>query len=166
MLSKKCTKCKEILSIEDFHEKKNGCKYGKSSHCKPCKNREAAEWRKNNTQKVLDYKYERRRTSKTALIGECYRSIKSRCTKPGKECSYLYLGREFPSRIDFKEWSLNDDDFNAIFNEWVEAGNPSNLVPTIDRFNPNEDYVFDNMQWVTKSENSTRAMNHRWHGII
>jgi hypothetical protein len=50
---KKCTKCLELKSLEDF-TKKSSRKDGKSSHCKECENKRDAIYREQNKQKIKD----------------------------------------------------------------------------------------------------------------
>lgn len=65
--SKICWKCKKNKKIEDFHNKKYKTKNGyvkrKQSICSDCSRRLHREWRKNNPEKVLEYreKYDRNR---------------------------------------------------------------------------------------------------------
>ncbi|QWY83285.1 putative recombination endonuclease VII protein [Rhizobium phage RHph_X2_25] len=68
-LEKECSRCREVKPLSDFYKQK-GCKFGLSPRCKECAKREraekykespdkakaaAAEWRKNNPDKVIEY---------------------------------------------------------------------------------------------------------------
>jgi hypothetical protein len=57
---KKCTKCKNVLPLDNFYTEKRA-KDGKSSHCKPCVSRRERENRKENrAAKNLSYYSQRR----------------------------------------------------------------------------------------------------------
>ncbi len=55
MSRKKCTKCGELKSLEDYHNSVN-TKDGRYAMCKPCVNAKNNEWRKANKGKVAECK--------------------------------------------------------------------------------------------------------------
>ena len=46
--------------------------------------------------------------------------------------------------------------FDEIYEKWEESGFTRHLTPSIDRKNNNLGYTFDNMQWLTVSQNSKK----------
>jgi hypothetical protein len=52
--------------------------------------------------------------------------------------------------------------FNMLFEEWERSGYDTKLTPSIDRLDSGHGYTFDNMGWITHSENSTRGCLSRW----
>jgi hypothetical protein len=56
-----------------------------------------------------------------------------------------------------QEW-LND--FQVFYDWAITHGYKDNL--TIDRKDSDGDYCPENCQWITQSENTTRANNKRW----
>jgi hypothetical protein len=46
---KKCTKCGEEKSLDEFFNRDSKVRDGKNSHCKVCERLKIDEWRKNNT---------------------------------------------------------------------------------------------------------------------
>lgn len=89
-----------------------------------------------------------RRTGKVRLY-RIWQNIKKRCNKPNHP-DYKYYGAKGISLCD--EWQ---DDFEA-FRDWaLSNGYQDNL--TIDRINSRGDYKPDNCQWLSLSENVSKA---------
>jgi len=56
-------------------------------------------------------------------------------------------------------WIINQNNFNSIYNEWVESNYNKSYVPSIDRIDNNLPYTFDNIQLVTFKQNCLNANN-------
>ena len=50
-MTRKCRKCKKILSITKFIKRK-GCRYGRAYICRPCANVYFRKWSKRNPEKI------------------------------------------------------------------------------------------------------------------
>lgn len=76
---------------------------------------------------------------------------------------HLYAGKGVSfSKEEFYRWSLCSDDFLALFSEWEASGYNRKLTPSVDRVDSEKGYEFENMEWVTHSENSRRGAVSRW----
>lgn len=106
-------------------------------------------FRKDNT-KNLSYSHG---LSKTRLY-RIWGNIKSRCLNPNVD-NYQFYGAKGVSVC--QEW-LND--FQVFYDWAITHGYKDNL--TIDRKDSDGDYCPENCQWITQSENATRANNKRW----
>ncbi len=82
-----------------------------------------------------------------------YNNMLGRCNNPGHQDYQWYGGKGVEV-----EWL----DFIA-FKDWAE-GNGYRDDLTIDRIDPDGNYCPENCQWVTPSENFSRAQIGRWHG--
>ena len=60
-------------------------------------------------------------------------------------------------RPNFYAWAKSDPSFSELWSQWVASGHDRKLTPSVDRIDSNGDYVLENMQWVTHSENSRRG---------
>lgn len=97
-------------------------------------------------------KYEK---TKRGFLMRSYRNIKSRITGVQKKKYHLYEGKEFNiDKKDFYEWSLNNHTFNSLFKEWENKNYDRRLTPSVDRIRSDLGYTFENIRWVTHSENS------------
>lgn len=100
-------------------------------------------------------KYEK---TKNGFLMRLHRNIRSRVLGIQKAKSHLYAHIDnVVDRKDFYEWSLSSQKFHALFDEWVASGYDRKKTPSVDRVDPAGGYSFDNMEWVTHSENSRRS---------
>ena len=81
-------------------------------------------------------------------------NMKTRCSNPLSR-NYGYYGGKGVSVCN--EWLL---DFQAFYDWAINNGYKDGL--TIDRKNSDGDYCPQNCQWITQSENATRANIKRW----
>ena len=85
-----------------------------------------------------------------------YASMKQRVEGRGTKRSIpLYEGLELLPRADFIEWASKDRSLLVLHREWVRSGYSYKLTPSINRVDNSKGYVLGNMEWVTKSQNST-----------
>jgi|TARA_R110000737_G_C14519523_1_gene475140 hypothetical protein len=75
---------------------------------------------------------------------------------------HLYNGLELCTREEFYSWSSTNESFVLLYKEWVDSDYSRSLSPSIDRIDSSLGYTFENMQWITLSENSRRGANSRW----
>lgn len=158
MTTKICVDCKKEYPISEF---KHGRKSGKngSAKCIHCLNRQRNLWRI-KTNKEGDRKYNK--TPKGYLV-RTYRNMKSRVSGVYKRSMWIYYGKEILDKNVFYDWSLNDKEFNRLYEEWVKCNYDTKLSPSVDRIDPDGGYTLENIRWLTQSENSKkqRKENHK-----
>lgn len=112
------------------------------------------EYRK-RTGNAVTHRYERTKKGKLMRI---YRNMRSRVEGVQKQKHHLYDGKPLVSRDAFYEWAMRPDSgFHELYDNWVSSEYDRALAPTVDRIDPERGYSFDNMEWVTHSENSRRG---------
>lgn len=123
---------------------------------RPCKNC----WQKaNRKQRGYDRKYER--GTKGGFLMRVYRNMKSRVLGVQKREREIYFGLEILPKDQFYAWSMSDNGFHVLFENWVASGRKRNLAPSIDRVDDFGGYVHGNMEWITQGENSSKATRRR-----
>ena len=66
-ITKSCTCCKQVLSLENFYKKK-GCKHGVMSVCKPCWKNQVATFQLINKDSILEKNKQRYLNNKDSYI--------------------------------------------------------------------------------------------------
>ena len=108
-------------------------------------------------------KYEK---TKKGFLMRAHRNMRNRCAGRIMDRSIpLYEGLQVLDREDFYNFSLNDPEFNALFEEWENSGYDRKLTPSPDRFDSSIGYTVDNIQWVDFSTNCRRGAESRW-GLV
>lgn len=152
---KMCNTCNKDKELEDFHRKSSNLD-GLDYDCKLCANKKVRDRRSKNSN--LNTKvYER--TKKGKLV-RTYRNMLSRVKGILKTKAHLYEGLPILDKEVFYEWSLNNDDYHKIFNNWVDSDYDLKLSPSIDRKETDKGYTLDNIRWITFSKNCSIA-NHK-----
>ena len=111
------------------------------------------QWRvKNRTpeHKAACRKYEKTRKG---FLMRAYRNMQSRILGIQFKKHHLYAGKELMDREEFYSWSLKNDDFNRLFDEWTTSSYTRTICPSIDRIDSDFGYFIGNVRWVTFSEN-------------
>ena len=103
-------------------------------------------------------KYER---TKKGKLMRTYRNMQSRVLGILKKKAHLYEGLSILPRRDFYDWAMSSSDFHKLFDEWVASGYKCGSSPSVDRIDISKGYTLDNMQWLSHSENSSRASRQR-----
>lgn len=139
-MEKRCRKCNLIKSLDQYHKNKN-IKDGYHTICKICNNKQANIWVKNNHEKVILMKKERRKDIKYSLL----ESAKTRSLK---------------KNITF-DISINDiivpEYCPALNIKLIKSTNRlSSNSPSIDRINPNKGYTKDNIQILSFKANAMK----------
>lgn len=99
-------------------------------------------------------KYEK---TKKGFLVRCYRNMLSRVTGVTKNKNHLYLGLEILNKDIFYEWSLNNKEFNELFENWQNYNYNRKFSPSIDRLNTDKGYTLCNIEWITFRENCRRG---------
>ena len=153
---KECTNCKETKKLEDFHKKSSNLD-GLEYNCKVCANKKSRD-RRNSNNNIVTKVYER--TLKGKLV-RTYRNMLSRVKGVLKNKSHLYEGLEILSKEDFYKWSLNNEEYIKLFNNWVDSDYELKVSPSIDRKDTSKGYTINNIRWITFSENCSIANHSR-----
>ena len=104
---------------------------------------------------AITRKYEK---TKKGFLMRLYRNIQSRITGVQKAKFHLYKDKGIDlDRDEFYEKYLNDQMFNMLFDIWQANEYARKLTPSLDRMDSSRGYTFDNLEWVTHSENSRRG---------
>ena len=117
---------------------------------KETKNKKQREYRKRVSNSAT-HRYEK---SPKGFLVRLYRNMQSRVEGVQKKKAHLYEGLEILDRESFYQWALSSAEFFSMFNTWVESGYDRKICPTVDRKESSNGYVFDNIRWLTHSNNS------------
>lgn len=92
-----------------------------------------------------------------------YRNMQSRVRGIQKAKAHLYAHiKALPSRKEFYVWATAQPAFHRLFEDYRLAAFNRKLAPSVDRIDSQKGYEFDNLEWVTMSENSRRGAVNRW----
>lgn len=115
---------------------------------------ESQRQRRKQTGNAATKKYER---TKKGKLMRTYRNMQSRVTGVLQKKAHLYEGLSILPRSDFYQWALASPDFHRLFEEWEASGYKCGASPSIDRIDTARGYTLGNMQWLSHSENSSKA---------
>lgn len=107
------------------------------------------EYRRKNKDRI-NAQIKEYRLTKEGFVKKTHKDMISRC---GRDKNYL--GMSVCDKDLFVKWSLSDEGFDAVFNEWDH--DVFTTTPAIDRIDASKGYVDGNMQWITFSENSIKG---------
>jgi len=110
-------------------------------------------WEKKAELRALD-------SSFVGLICRRYRDMKARANG-SKHKRWSLAGLPLLSKQEFIEWSMNDDDYIHLYNQWVASGYNKKASPSIHRIDRDEGYVIGNMQWVTVAAHNEISKTER-----
>lgn len=124
---KKCSKCKELKSLTEFHKRRSGVNKGYPySMCKPCQVKAHQEYRKSRPWYVS------------------YEKAKTRCNNPHNNKYSRYGSRGIKFLLTFADAKYLWD---------RDSGEKLNRA-SIDRINSDGDYTLQNCRFIELSENS------------
>lgn len=118
-------------------------------------------WQREYRSKNGDLHTKRYEKTKNGKLMRTYRNMQSRVKGIVKGKIHLYGDLDILPRDEFYEWSLSNEDFNSLYDDWVNSGYDKKLSPSIDRVDVEKGYVPDNMRWLTHSENSRNGAKNR-----
>lgn len=96
------------------------------------------------------------RQTKRGFLCDAYSGLRSRALGQSS-ARHIYKGLAFLPRQVFYMWAVGNNEFHRLWDAWKAAGGPRGLTPSVDRKNPLEGYVLDNIQWLTQSDNCAKA---------
>lgn len=131
-----CKTCNEKKIKSEFST--NG-KYIKSS-CKSCRSESEKKRRRLNRVSYLKGKY-------NAMV-------ERESGSNGKSVSCV--GKGVLTIDEFLDFSLNDDNFNKLFDRWKNSGFDMQESPSIDRIKNDKGYELGNIQYITFRQNSVK----------
>ncbi len=120
------------------------------------------------TQRGRRYAKERKGERKHDLgvfVSLTYTRMRDRVFGKSDKSVRFYSHLPILSREEFYKWAHSSPELVPMFNAWVSSGNILKLTPTVDRIDSNEGYIIRNMQWLTFSENSSKATRYRFTGV-
>jgi hypothetical protein len=140
MDSKKCSKCGIVKSKTEFSVS-GVARDGLSYLCKKC---------------AMSQSLVRERTKK-GLIAKIFRTQKT----SSKQRSFLVPSYTKKELID---WFFKQNDFDFIYQNWVNSGYKKELRPSVDRIDDYKGYSFENIQLMTWGENLQKSYEDRKSG--
>lgn len=151
-----CKSCKTEKELGEFVKHKE-CRNGYSYTCKNCKILKQRISREINCN-IHTKTYEK---TINGFLMRTYRNMKSRIAGIQKKKAKLYAGKEILDKSEFYQYSLNNENFKSLYNNWILANYDRKLTPSIDRIDSKYGYTLENIQWLTHSENSRKASLYR-----
>lgn len=125
------------------------------------KNLKQREYRAKTNNKETK-KYEK---TKNGFLMRLYRNMQSRIDGVQKLKAHLYNGKSLIDRSSFYYWAKNNEQFHILFDAYEKSNFDRKLAPSVDRIDSKLGYELSNMEFVTHSENSSRASRNR-HKIL
>lgn len=159
-MNKKCFRCNEIKPLIEFYKHKEMTD-GHVNKCKECNKKDVRENYINNIEQKRAYELYRNRYNINRLFSNRYAGIKIRSTslKLNIVHGYSCYGKEYLNREEWLSWCFSEENykkFMVLYNNWVQSNFDEKLSPSVDRIDNNKGYKKSNLQWLTKSENSTK----------
>lgn len=111
------------------------------------------EYRKHTGNKVTKI-YEK---TKQGFLMRLYRNMKSRVNGIQKAKYHLYKDKYLMPEVEFYDWALRNSTFHTLFEAYELSGYERKLAPSVDRIDSSLGYEFENIEFVTMSENSRRS---------
>ena len=129
-------------------------KVGYISRCKSCRSVQVAKIGYSNT--THGATVGRVVGKRESRLYSCWVAMKDRCGNPNNQ-AYKNYGAKAIKVCD--GWETFEG-----FRSWALENGYADYL-TIERIDPDRNYSPENCEWITKSENSRRAMMVRWHGF-
>jgi hypothetical protein len=137
----KCSKCLELKSKNDFTIRLDR-KIGRHSSCRECANIATRRYKK----------------SKEGLIRGMYIQEK-RNSKQRKHNPPNY------SLDEFRDWFYAQNNFEELYDEWVDSNYNKHLTPSVDRIDDLKPYTVENIRLVTWISNVKKSHTDKLNGV-
>jgi len=141
---KKCTFCHKRKVVSAFNKDATRTD-GISNKCKDC----IHEYQKGH--------FVNHHRTIHGFLTMTYNNMKKRVEGRNSEYPHLWAGKPIMPKEAFMEWSKNHPTFLSLFKRWAMADYDKKLSPSINRINSDKGYVFENVEWVTMSQNCSLA---------
>jgi ribosomal protein S27E len=93
-----------------------------------------------------------------AFMVRMYSRMRSRCRRTGgRKRDRSYRGLPVLKRDLFYEMALSSPSLKALVEQYIAAGRPIRLAPSIDRIDPTKGYLPDNIQFLTMIDNARKG---------
>ena len=146
-----CSKCRRGYppTTEYFHADKQK-KDGLRPRCKNCRKEYSRRYHQLHREERSKY-YKQWRNTIWGYLREVHRNIRKRCTDPKRHNFKNYGGRGI--KLEFTHQQLYD---------WCITNSIDPTGLTIDRIDNDGNYALDNIEFITRSENSKK----RWETAV
>ena len=68
------------------------------------------------------------------------------------------------SLYELRHWMLSQNNFFILYKDWLNSGNETSLIPSIDRLNDYTGYSIDNIRLTTWGENRSKLFRDKRSG--
>lgn len=157
---KKCFKCDVLQPIDNFYKHRQMS----DGHINKCKSCNKLDVRRNYSLKKDYYKQydqNRQRYNFSRIFNHRYASLKGRSDSryaASSQHNYSCTNLPYLSKREFMEWCENNiEEFMTLFVVWRDSDFSRKLAPSVDRINNKLGYSYNNIRWVTQSENSQKG---------
>lgn len=133
-----------------------------TSYCRAHFNERQREKRKLNKNKPTR-KYEK---TINGFLMRVYRNMESRVTGIQWKKAHLYKGLDLLPREQFYDWAKNNSAFNLLYINWKKSGYDRKITPSINRIDSSLGYLYNNIEWITHSENSRLGAVSKYENVI
>ena len=167
---KYCHRCERNKSTDEFFDHLDSPD-GKKSICKACCRDTSRAWEAKNRSHISNWQREWRLKNRKRLRAKGREQQKSRREQKPWEMSY-YMAR---ARCTNKGWAgyqrygARGIKFRLTMGEiiimWVRDQAELMLRPSIDRIDPDKNYVWSNCRFIELAINSRRAMKRYWKNV-
>ena len=138
--TKKCICCPET-NIVNFSIKKSA-KDGLNSKCKNCDILAKKEY-----YKTID-----------GVLTKLYNGQKQRSKRRGHNPPTY-------TRLELKEWIMSQNNYEALWNNWIDSDYDTNLGLSVDRLDDYKGYTFENIQLMTWGDNNSKFKQDMISGV-
>lgn len=145
--------CCDIEKDRDKFPKKHG------RICQDCRNAKQ-RLRRSESGNAATKRYEK---TKGGYLMRSYRNMLSRVTGVLTKKAHLYEGLDILDKDAFYEWSINDEAFNTLFDEYEKSEWDMRLAPSVDREDSSLGYNLENMRWLPHWRNSQLGCFSRYN---
>src|SRR5947208_1828486 len=95
--------------------------------------------------------------TRKGLLSRIYTNMNNRVKGKSTNTPERYIGLPIISRQEFYSWSMGSIEFEQLFLRWEKSKWKRWLVPTVDRVDGKQGYIFGNIVWLTLSDNCAKA---------
>lgn len=147
-ITKKCKDCGVDKGVADF--------YPTQGECKECSKKRVRKNWDNKRGYYEKYDKKRIRENFNYIFLHRYSGLKARVEGRAIR-KYKVEGMDICTKEEFIGWCKeNLSEFKILHSKWKESKYNTKLIPSIDRKNNNVGYLINNLQWISKSDNSKK----------